>query len=626
MKHKSNNSKYQSGFGSYKVHSVLGILSLFCCALLISCKELDNHIVDSEAAEPTVIHSASISQEIRTMSFNIKHDNVSDPLSLDDRKSLILQIITDNDPDIVGLQEFSNNWFETWMENEMTNLGYDIYTVTSTGTPKAIFYKANRFSRLDQGEFEVNLTETRNGTWAVLLDSFTNRSYFICNSHWTTVSSSERQIMANLVKSVVEQNAGGLPVIVLGDFNAQPGTPEISTIKNTTGSNSLVCSHHETGDTFHGWDGTGNSKLDWIFSSRDLAFTSSKVIETNYGGNWPSDHWPIMADFVPAYFGGANIDDQGISGSASTNYYFADVTGDGKVDKIYWNPTFDSGRTRVYGSNGDGTFSFLSSNTNGTSQSSQTTFYFADVTGDGKADKIYWNPTFDNGNTRVYKSNGDGTFDWLYSNPSGASTSSSNKFYFEDVTGDGKADLISWDPNDDSGHTRVYRSNGDGTFTFLDSNTNGTSQSSLTTFYFADVTGDGKADKIYWNPNFDDGHTRIYGSNGDGTFTFLDSNTTGASGVASTRFYFADVTGDGKADKIYWRPNIYKGKIKIYPSNGDGTFDGPVYSLRGTSQSENTFFYFFDINGDEKADQIRWNKDEAPSGYSSGTLKNYFAN
>ncbi|GAB3664748.1 hypothetical protein GCM10028791_40440 [Echinicola sediminis] len=37
------------------------------------------------------------------------------------------------------------------------------------------------------------------------------------------------------------------------------------------------------------------------------------------------------------------------------------------------------------------------------------------------------------------------------------------------------------------------------------------------------------------------------------------------------------------------------------------------------------FFYFSDINGDGKADKIRWNKDEAPSGYSVGTLKNYLA-
>jgi len=49
-------------------------------------------------------------------------------------------------------------------------------------------------------------------------------------------------------------------------------------------------------------------------------------------------------------------------------------------------------------------------------------------------------------------------------------------------------------------------------------------------------------------------------------------------------------------------------------------FDGPAYSLRGTSQSENTVFYFADINGDGKADQVRWN-----FGENSGELRNYFA-
>ncbi|WP_460545479.1 FG-GAP-like repeat-containing protein [Echinicola sediminis] len=572
----------------------LSMLIFLACLIMSACQgpgDLEP-LQFSESEESFSLNSFSISSELKVMSFNIRHDNANDPLSLNDRKGLILQTVIDNDPDVVGLQEFSNNWFEAWMEDKMDSLGYDIYTVTSTGTPKAIFYRSSRFSRLDQGSFEIVQTETRNGTWVVLNDSITGQSYFICNSHWTTVSSTERQAMASLIKDVVEDNSNGLPVIVMGDFNAQPGTPEISILKNTTGSNSMVCVHHESGNTFHGWDAIGDSKLDWILSSRDLAFISSKVIDTSYSGDWPSDHWAIMGEFIPAIYGELNIDDQGISGSANTRYYFADVTGDGKVDKIYWNPTFDSGHTRVYASDGDGSFTFLDSNTNGSSQSSNTFFYFADITGDGKEDKVYWNPTYDSGHTRIYESNGDGTFSFLNSNAIGASTLTSTSYYFADVTGDGKADQVRWDPTIDSGKTQIYRSNGDGTFTFLDSNTNGASQSTNTTFYFADVTGDGKADKIYWNPTYDSGHTRVYGSNGDGTFTFLNSNTSGSSQVSTTRFYFADVTGDGKSDKIFWRPNIYKGKVKVYPANGDGTFDGPVYSLRGTSQSESTFFLF----------------------------------
>lgn len=609
-----------------KIKSLIqGLLPYTACLLLLISGSCKKEQMDKSPFESSKYKVANIPASFKVMSFNVKHHNDADPQSLDQRKGNILQIITTHNPEVVGLQEFSDNWFESWMQNEMANLGYDVYINSTTGTPKAIFYKSNRFSRNDQGHFKLSLTENRYGSWVILTDNQNNQQYFICNSHWTTVSSAERQQFANLIDDVVDDHSQGLPLILFGDFNAQPGTPEINIIKNIKGNNNMVCTHSESGNTFHGWDGNGNSKLDWIFCSRNLAFTDYKVITTSFNGYWPSDHFPIMATITPAIYDGVNYDGAGISGVSSTKYYFADVTGDGREDKIFWRPTFDDGRTRVYGSNGDGTFSFLNSNTNGTSQSVNTSFYFADVTGDGKADKIYWNPTFDSGNTRIYKSNGDGTFSFLNSNGNGASTSSNTTYYFTDVTGDGKADQVVWNPNEDAGHTRVYKSNGDGTFTFLNSNTNGTSQSSNTTFYFADVNGDGRSDKIYWNPTFDSGRTRIYTSNGDGTFNFSSSNTNGASTVATTRFYFADVNGDGKDDKIYWRPNIYMGKPKVYISLGNGNFDDPIYSLRGTSQSEDTQYFFTDISGDGKADQVAWNYNQAPGGNSQGTLRNYFA-
>jgi hypothetical protein len=114
----------------------------------------------------------------------------------------------------------------------------------------------------------------------------------------------------------------------------------------------------------------------------------------------------------------------------------------------------------------------------------------------------------------------------------------------------------------------------------------------------------------------------VYLSDGDGTFTASSafSNSGATSVSASTTFYFADINGDGRADKIYWRPDLYLGKIKAYYSTTGNTFDGPIYSLTGTSQSANTNFYYADITGDGKADQIRWDYAE-----NEGNLRNYFA-
>jgi hypothetical protein len=191
------------------------------------------------------------------------------------------------------------------------------------------------------------------------------------------------------------------------------------------------------------------------------------------------------------------------------------------------------------------------------------------------------------------------------------------------VNGDGKADKIYWNGTFDSGHTRVYLATSNGNFSgTVVSGTEGASTTGGSVFYYADVNGDGKADKILWQQSLNSGKPSVFLSDGDGTFTASTSFTdAGASSASSaTVFYFTDVNGDGRADKIYWNPGNYLGKLKIYYSSTANKFDGPYYSLRGTSQSGDTDFFFADLNGDGKNDQIRWNYAE-----NSGELRNYFA-
>ncbi|WP_246858866.1 FG-GAP-like repeat-containing protein [Chitinophaga sp. XS-30] len=568
--------------------------------------------------------------EIKVMSYNVRKTIAGDPFTLDQRKSYIMQIILDEDVDIFGIQELAENDMEAWFNAELAAAGYGVYNSgPANGSPKSIWYKNSRFTRTNAGWFTMKTPDYRSGKWVVLQDKLVpSNSYFVCNSHWTTESSAQRNMNADsVIDAISTNNTQNLPVICLGDFNAVPGTSEINKLK---GAFSMVDALFEgSGEpTFHGWDGIGNSKLDYIMSTRDLAFTSSDVITTSFsvGGQtlWPSDHWAIVASYVPAIFGGPHTDANGKSASANTNFYFADINGDGKNDKIYWNRTFDDGKTRVFLSNGNGTFaSGAVTHAAGASTVSTTRYYFADVDGDGKADQIRWDPTQNSGRTQVYLATTNGNFSaTAVSNPEGTSQGSTTIFHFADVNGDGKADKIYWNSTFDNGHTRVYLATSGGSFSgSVVSGAEGASTTAGTTFYYADVNGDGRADKILWHPSLNSGKTMVYLSDGDGTFTASSafSNSGATSGLSSTKFYFADVNGDGRADKIYWNPGNYLGEPKIYYSETTNAFKGPIYSLRGTSQSANTIYYYSDISGDGKADKIRWNYGEY-----TGELRNYF--
>jgi len=126
------------------------------------------------------------------LSFNVRHNDVADPQTITERQPLIRQIIVDNNPDIFGLQEFLDNTFENWFIPQMAGLGYGVYFDESAGmgTPKVIFYKANRFTMQSSGT--VVLGPTNTCTWATLLDNSTGLKYFVSNSHWQFDSQSVR--------------------------------------------------------------------------------------------------------------------------------------------------------------------------------------------------------------------------------------------------------------------------------------------------------------------------------------------------------------------------------------------------------------------------------------------------
>lgn len=562
----------------------------------------------------------------------MRNTDPADEFTQQDRKPYLLQVILDQDPDIIGVQEMAEDSIETWFRAQMAAAGYGIYSSGhAAGSPKTIWFKNDRFTLVRGGWFLMTLTETRSGKWAVLQDKQAPaNSYFVINSHWTITSAAERLMDADSVLTAIKtNNTDNLPVICFGDFNGEPGTAEITKIKDASGLGMVDALFDNQGDpTFHHWDATGTKKLDYIMSTRNLGFLSSAVITTSFTVNgktlWPSDHWPIVATYVPAVFGGARTDANGTSESTLTTFSFADINGDGKKDKVYWNRTYDGGNPRVFLSNGDGSFASAVPHSAGASTSATTWYYYADVNGDGKADEIVWDPTLNAGHTRVYLATADGNFSaTAVDNTEGTSQGTTTLFNFADVNGDGKADKIYWNYTYDGGHARVYLATGNGSFSStVVSGTGGASTTAGTSFYYADVNGDGKADEINWHSSVNSGHPNVYLSNGDGTFTASATFTnTGAYSTSdATQFSFADINGDGRADKVYWNYGNYLGEPKVYYSQATG-FNGPIYSLRGTSQSANTIFYYTDINGDGQADQVRWNYGE-----NSGQLKHYFAN
>ena len=86
-----------------------------------------------------------------------------------------------------------------------------------------------------------------------------------------------------------------LPYIILGDFNAQPGS---TTIEMCDNHENLVRITGELGNTFHNF-GKDGVTIDYIYMTKDLADNVVAVEKwtDEINGIYLSDHYPISAEF-----------------------------------------------------------------------------------------------------------------------------------------------------------------------------------------------------------------------------------------------------------------------------------------------------------------------------------------
>ncbi len=109
---------------------------------------------------------------------------------------------------------------------------------------------------------------------------------------------------AGLVMNFLSEFTTGLPVVIVGDFNANPGSPAHVLFK-TQGFDMVfdpvldpVLDQGIT-TTFHGFGGRDKGEqIDWILYKGGLTSVSQQVVTDSFSNRFPSDHYPVRAGFV----------------------------------------------------------------------------------------------------------------------------------------------------------------------------------------------------------------------------------------------------------------------------------------------------------------------------------------
>lgn len=258
--------------------------------------------------------------ELNVMSFNIRYDNPEDSLNnWQYRKDNVAQIVKDKKVDVLGTQEVLVNQLNDLKDRlpEYSVIGVGREDGKEKGEYSAIFYNKDRFKESQSGYFWLSETPEvagskgwdgaceRIATWAILVDQESQKGIFVLNTHLDHVGKIARQESVSLLLNKIAELSNGLPIVVTGDFNADPESDVIKHIINQKDVNHLMDSRSIAKSvdgmqwTFHDFGRLpieGREFIDYIFVNAKVEEVSTfEVLPEKFNGGFLSDHSPIFA-------------------------------------------------------------------------------------------------------------------------------------------------------------------------------------------------------------------------------------------------------------------------------------------------------------------------------------------
>lgn len=191
------------------------------------------------------------------------------------------------------------------------NPGYAAAAVGPAATfpsTQPILYRSDRLALLDQGWFffsetpDVIYARTFNGSypafasWAQFRDLTSGAEFRVVNLHTDYASLSNREQSIALVAERIAPWIGAEEtVFVTGDFNARLGSPILQILGDLGVEYAPV-----QGSTFHFNRGINLfGAIDHIGYVGGPALVAGPfVVRDQFAGEWPTDHYPVAADFT----------------------------------------------------------------------------------------------------------------------------------------------------------------------------------------------------------------------------------------------------------------------------------------------------------------------------------------
>lgn len=285
-----------------------GILALILIAVIVTGWYFPRYISRKEAVVMNPKADA-----ITMMSCNVR---CLTPLDLGKRSwfyradLLVLDIAAQN-PGIIGFQE-ATQWQYRYLVDVLQGydsvIDYRDQSIASEGCP--IFYSTALYTLKDKGSFWLSETPDvmskdwgaahyRICSYVILTEKASGKDFVVFNTHLDHVSDEARIKGIAVVLEKIAQ-FGGLPAVIMGDFNALEGSETYNSATQYFLDAQYAAAETMEGHTYQNWGNLDKFKrLDYFMISK-TGWVAQKyaIVQPVHDRVYASDHCPIVLQLI----------------------------------------------------------------------------------------------------------------------------------------------------------------------------------------------------------------------------------------------------------------------------------------------------------------------------------------
>ena len=287
---------------------------------------------------------------LSVMSFNIDgyFSNRGEEHQWANRAHLVLETLKTHRTDVIVCQEVQPGNFDYlqpgfWEYGQYRGLATVEADPSGLATYNPIVWRREKLEHLEAGSFYLSKTpdawskdwdsmSVRGATWVLLRSRATCREFVVVNTHLDHVGRQARRESSRLIIDHVDRlcRKRRCSVILLGDFNSRAWAPPSESPTDYAapvlpealppgGEVHAIYTGHGFKDSYQeaGFDNTLDMntdhdycgaqfppaalRIDWILyraRGRDLTLRGFRTIRDEEAGQFPSDHYPIVAEFT----------------------------------------------------------------------------------------------------------------------------------------------------------------------------------------------------------------------------------------------------------------------------------------------------------------------------------------